>query len=184
MENKYYYHGIRPYPCIEMLGYIYEIIKSGVIKTRGHARHLPEGELNHVCLFRNLDEEEKNSNRGSSYYWIGDRIVFIINPEKLNTYKAYPDCKSALIDEWRVDSDIPFSEVVGIALPHKEEFFNDVDFWTKDAKDLAQTYLDEIKAMIDVYGWFIEDSCDLEFTSRLDNELNKEKTYGLYNKRG
>ena len=180
MENRYYYHGIEPFPCIEVLGYIHGFIKSGVIKTRGHARRLPEGELNHVCLFKNPLESEIqgtfSSARGS---WIDNCVVFIINPENLDAYKAYPGCKSALMDEWRVDSDIPFSEVVGIALPHKEQFFNNVDFWTKDAKDLAQTYLDEIKAMIDAYGWFIEDSCDLEFTKKLDDKLKENKTYYL-----
>jgi hypothetical protein len=180
MENRYYYHGIEPFPCIELLGHIHGFIKSGVIKTREHARRLPEGTLPHVCLVKNAEESEK---QGTFYSakgeWIDNCIVFIINPENLDAYKAYPKCKSALMDEWRVDSDIPFSEVVGIALPHGEEFFNDVDHWTIDAKEVVQTYLNEIKAMIEAYGWFIEDSSDLEFTERLDKTLNENKTYNL-----
>ena len=180
MENKYYYHGIEPYPCIEVLNYLYEFLKTGAIKTRSHVRNVSDDKLNHVCLFKNANEKEKVEGfLSAKEEWINFSFVFVINPDNVNAYKAKDYDSEALDDEWRVNNDIPFSDVVGVALPNGLEFFNNIDYWTNDADDLVKYYLENIKKIIETYGWFIEDSCDYEFTEKLDSSLNNEKTYKI-----
>ena len=181
--ERYYYHGIETYSdeeasCLETM---ITIIKSGAIKTSNNITGKNVEGMNHICLFKKNDEfDYEHREFGSDPMsaldaWIGCGVVFIISPD-INAYKpvykaAYnrQNGETNIVDEWRIDEDIPLEKIVGLALP-----FDII----KDEAEYNKVWAEKLQQLLIIakeYGWMVVDSGDVHFTDKLDNELDKKK---------
>ena len=180
--SGYYYHGVESY--YGTLGYaasiIVKMLEEGIL-IRSEARGFEDEELDHVCLYKKNEEYDYNnpdasieSARGG---WIDGQFVLIINPE-IKARKATSN-ETNLVDEWRCDSNIPPTDIVGIALPFKyiEEYLEEESLDEYEAKDheLLITSVKRIREIAKVLNIEIYDSEEKDFTDKLDHDLSKQK---------
>ena len=75
-----------------------------------------------------------------------------------------------MVDEWRTNKDIDFSDVVGICLPVG---FFDLDSKYESPLDIERglELQEKINEIISSYGWFVGNSSEKDFTDKLDMTL-------------
>ncbi|MBR4262529.1 MAG: hypothetical protein IKQ35_04120 [Bacilli bacterium] len=180
--SGYYYHGVEAY--YGTLGYsanlIVKMLEEGII-VRSTARGFEDEELRHVCLYKKNEEYDYSSPDASLESarggWIDGQFVLIINPE-IKARKATSN-ETNLVDEWRCDSNIPPTDIVGIALPFKyiEEYLDEESLDEEEEKDheLLRTSIKRIREIAKALNIEIYDSEEKDFTDKIDATLSNQK---------
>ena len=164
-NNKYFYHGFDFNVGIESIEFLYKYLLSGKIKTR----------LGSISLYKKNDDfdyENKDTLfKSSRCGWIDNCVVFVINPS-ISAYKF--EYEDSLVDEWRTNKDIDFSQVVGICLPTG---FFDLSPKYETALNIEKgvELHEKIDEIIDSYGWFVGNSSESNFTDVIDEKLKNKK---------
>ena len=160
-DNKYFYHGYDFCCGIESIEFLYKFLLSGKIKTR----------MGNISLYKKNDDfdydDKERFFKSSRCGWIDNCVVFVIKPDIL-AYKF--DYEDSLVDEWRTNKDIDFSDVVGICLPAG---FFDLDPKYELPLDIERglELQEKINEIISSYGWFVGNSSEKDFTDKLDMTL-------------
>ena len=165
-DNKYFYHGFDFNIGYESIMFLRDFLRSGKIACR----------LGRICLYQKNDDFDYTNKdlfmKSARSGWIDGCVVFVISPEIDATKFEYED---SLVDEWRTYEDIDFSKVVGICIP--SNFFKCSKKYEKPEDILnAKKAEKEIKKIIKSYKWFVVNSKSDNFTDKLDESLNKDKT--------
>lgn len=182
--ERYYYHGVGDYIDEETLDHFITILNSGYLKSRNevHPEDPKDKDINYICLYKKNDDYHYDMNDPESFEksafagWIGHGFFFIISPDINATKMDF--AKVRLVDEWRSYESIPFSKVVGIALPFdgiEEDKQKFPEFFTSE----FDKKLDYILKFAQAHNWRIENSDDESLCDRLDEELNQSSKIKL-----
>lgn len=182
--ERYYYHGIEPYPDDNAISLqqLINIIKSGAIKTYDKVRGKKIEGMNHICLYKKDETVDYLKRKpfplgefSALDAWINNCLVFIISPD-INAYKPiykkdYNRSKEEtnVFDEWRTNEDIPIEKIVGLALPFD---------WLKEMAEENKIYYEKLNELLTIakeYNWMIVNSEEENFTDKLDETLITKK---------
>lgn len=180
--NECFYHGIEYYPGAVsfVLQRMETILNEGLI-TRNKAREYNDEKYEHVCLYRRNPDFDYSSQdmiiNSARFGWIDRQFVFVINPD-IDAKKAITGVETNLVDEWRSNSDILPSDIIGIALPFEtiKEYLNSPIFIEQDegmSKEAIMEKMSNLLKKATEMGIAVFDSDKPDFFDKCEEMKNK-----------